>query len=63
MKVVADNLIALGSLITDKELTLYLMGGLGPKYDPVVVNLTSRNIVYSLEKTFSLLLTHKRRLE
>lgn len=34
-----DNLIVAGNIITDEELILYILGGLGSKYNPVVINL------------------------
>lgn len=63
MKIIVDNLITAGILITNEELTLYLLGGLGSEYDLVVVNVTARNILPTLEETFSLLLTHESRVE
>ena len=42
MRTIADTLTFTGQSISDDELLLYILGGLGSEYDPVVVNLTSR---------------------
>lgn len=42
MRRVADNLNAAGQIISDEDLILYILGGLGSEYDLVVVNLTTR---------------------
>lgn len=63
MKLVVDNLITFENLIIDDDLTLYLLGGLGPKHDLFVANLIARHVVPTLEETFSLLLSHESRLE
>ncbi|PON78831.1 hypothetical protein PanWU01x14_017300 [Parasponia andersonii] len=41
MRGVADNLLAAGQVVSDDELILYVLGGLGPEYESVVINLTS----------------------
>ena len=48
MKGIADTLASTGQSISDDELLLYVLGGLGSKYDPVVVNLTLRQDSVSL---------------
>ena len=45
---IIDTLAYTGQLITDDELLLYILGGLGSEYDPVVVNLTSKQETVSL---------------
>ena len=45
---IADTLAFTGQSISDDELLLYVLGGLGSKYDPVVVNLTLRQDSVSL---------------
>ena len=43
MRGIADTLASTSQLISDDdELLLYILGALGSEYDPVVVNLTSR---------------------
>ncbi|XP_031276878.1 uncharacterized protein LOC116135312 [Pistacia vera] len=42
MKEIAENLSASGMVIADEDLLQYVLDGLGPKFDAVVVNLTSR---------------------
>ncbi|XP_062075179.1 uncharacterized protein LOC133779204 [Humulus lupulus] len=42
MKTIADGLTAAGQVFSDDDLILYILGGLGPEYDSVVINLTSR---------------------
>ena len=42
MKNVAEGLLPVGQTITDEELILYILGGLGQEYESVIVNLTSR---------------------
>lgn len=63
MKLTADNLIAVSTNITNEELTLSILSGLGFEYDPVVVNTTARVDLPTLEKPYSLLLLHESRLD
>lgn len=63
MKMLADNLIAAGTLITDDELTLSILGELGSEYNPIVVNITVRATVLSLKEVYSLLLARESRIE
>ncbi|EXB74907.1 hypothetical protein L484_018615 [Morus notabilis] len=42
MRSIVDNLNATGQVISNDDLVLCILGGLGSEYDPVVVNLTSR---------------------
>ena len=42
MKNIAENLSTSGQVITDEELLQYVLDGLRPEFDAVVVNLTSR---------------------
>lgn len=42
MRSVADNLNAASQVISNDDLVLYILGGLGSEYDLVVANLTSR---------------------
>ena len=40
MQGIADSLSSVGNAISDEELILYVLGGIGSKYESVVVNLT-----------------------
>ena len=51
-----------GQSVSDDELVLYILGGLGSKFDSVVVNLTSKDFV-TLPKAQFLLQTQELRLE
>ena len=45
MRGFANGLLSVGQVITDKELILYILEGLGSDYETDVVNLTSRENV------------------
>ena len=45
MKSLATFLIAFGQKISDDELILYILGGLRPEFEFMIVNLTSRELV------------------
>ena len=45
MKSLAHELMSVGQVIPDDEIVLYILGGLGPEYELVVVNLTSKDSV------------------
>ena len=45
MKSLALSLMAAGQQITDDELILYILGGLGSEFEDVIVNLTSRESI------------------
>lgn len=42
MRGIADFLNSAGLIISDDELLLYILRGLSREYDPIVINLTSR---------------------
>lgn len=63
MKEFAGSLTASGVNISDEELLLYVLDGLGPEYDAVVANLTSRSGNVSLQEAQFLLHKHEMRLE
>ena len=44
-KSLAYSLMAVGQAITDEELVLHIIGGLGPEYESLVVHLTSKDSV------------------
>uniref|UniRef100_A0A803PXS9 Integrase catalytic domain-containing protein n=1 Tax=Cannabis sativa TaxID=3483 RepID=A0A803PXS9_CANSA len=50
MKKYADSLAAADHPISDEDLILYILGGLGPEYESVVVNLTSRTNQLTLQE-------------
>ena len=62
MKSLATSLIAAGQQISDDELILYILKGLGPEFEFVIVNLTSRESV-TLQEVQYMLRTHEMRLE
>ena len=49
MNNMAESLLAVEQKITDEELILYILGGLGQEYESVIVNLTSRQHKLSLQ--------------
>uniref|UniRef100_A0A803NF93 Reverse transcriptase Ty1/copia-type domain-containing protein n=1 Tax=Cannabis sativa TaxID=3483 RepID=A0A803NF93_CANSA len=50
MKQHADQLAPAGQPIHDEDLVLYILGGLGTKYEAVVINLTSRTEPLTLQE-------------
>ena len=42
MRGIADFLNSAGLIISDDELLLYILRGLSSEYDPIMINLTSR---------------------
>ena len=56
---IADTLASTGQIISDDELLLYVLGGLRSEYDPVVINLTSRQDSMSLQEAQFLLQSHE----
>ena len=58
MKSFAHELMSAGQLIPDDELVIYILGGLGPEYESVTVNLTFKDSV-----TQYMLQAHELRLE
>ena len=62
MKTNAHALIVAGQQISDDELILYILGGLGPEFDSAEVNVTSRDSITLLKVQF-MLQTHEMRIE
>lgn len=62
MRTFADGLLTAGHAISDDDLVLYLLGGLGPEFDAVVVNLTTRGDLFSLSEVQSVLHMFEMRL-
>ncbi|RVW47075.1 hypothetical protein CK203_016086 [Vitis vinifera] len=50
MRGLADNLNSIGQVITDEDSFLYILARFGPKYESIVVNLTSRNDCLTLQE-------------
>ena len=63
MKSIADNLAAAAQRVSDTDLVLYILGGLGPEYEAFIVSVTTRSDTISLDDLTGMLLTHEYRLE
>ncbi|KAH0632976.1 hypothetical protein KY284_035762 [Solanum tuberosum] len=63
MKSIADNLAVAAQLVKDDDLILYILSGLGPDYNTLVVSVTSRVEAISIADLHGLLLSHETRLE
>ncbi|PON73207.1 hypothetical protein PanWU01x14_060480 [Parasponia andersonii] len=59
MKSISENLSTAGQYILDKELILYILGGLSQDYDFVVVNLTSHCANLTLQEVQFMLQSHE----
>ena len=62
MKSIAHDLMVAGHPISNVDLVLYILGGIGQEYESVIVNLTSKDSVTLTEVQF-LLQTHGSKLE
>ena len=58
VKSLCDSLAIAGHPITDFDLVLHLLNGLGPEFDPDVYGITSRSDVLSLKDVQALLMAH-----
>ena len=63
MKQYADTLLEAGDPISDENLCLYILGGIGSEYESVVVNLTNRSEALTLTDLQFSLQTHEMRLQ
>lgn len=63
MKNISESRSATGQTLPDEELVLYILGGLGPEYESVVVNLTSRFDTLSLQEVQYMLQSQEIRLD
>ncbi|KAB5514017.1 hypothetical protein DKX38_027923 [Salix brachista] len=63
MKSLAETIVCAGQQISDDELILYILEGLGHDYDSVVVNLTSRHDQVTLQEVQYMLQSQEMRLE
>lgn len=59
MRTIADGLRAAGQEITNDDLILHFLAGLGSEFDAVVVSLTTRGDLPSLSEVHSILQTHE----
>lgn len=63
MKNIANNLSLASHLVSEDDLLLYIMSALGPEYDSVVINVTTRQNALSLEEIQFLILNQEQRIE
>uniref|UniRef100_A0A803P3U5 Retrovirus-related Pol polyprotein from transposon TNT 1-94-like beta-barrel domain-containing protein n=1 Tax=Cannabis sativa TaxID=3483 RepID=A0A803P3U5_CANSA len=63
IKVLCDSLAIAGHPISDLDLVLHLLNGLGPEFDSVVSGITTRSDNVSRKEVQALLLSHETRLE
>ncbi|KAL8506139.1 hypothetical protein ACS0TY_017124 [Phlomoides rotata] len=59
IRTIIDGLLVVGQSISDEDLVLYILGGLGPKYDVVVVNLTTRGEFFTIDDIQFILQLHE----
>ncbi|KAK6118844.1 hypothetical protein DH2020_047411 [Rehmannia glutinosa] len=62
MRGLADSLLAAEQVVSDDDLILYILAGLGSEYESVVVNLTNRNDSLTLQEVQFSLQSHEMRL-
>ncbi|RVW82298.1 Retrovirus-related Pol polyprotein from transposon RE1 [Vitis vinifera] len=63
MRNIADMLSASGKPVPNEDLILYILGGLGPEFETIVVNITSRSETIFLQEVHYLLQSHEICLE
>ncbi|XP_043687482.1 uncharacterized protein LOC122638694 [Telopea speciosissima] len=63
VKGITDSLAAASHPVPDNDLILYILGGLGPGYEPFVTAITTRADPISSEDLHSLLLSHELHLD
>ncbi|KAH7519003.1 hypothetical protein FEM48_Zijuj09G0231400 [Ziziphus jujuba var. spinosa] len=63
MKIIADDLEAAGEFVHETDFAYYILGGLGPEFDPVSENLNSRLDSIGLTEVRSRLLAYESKLE
>ena len=63
VKIITDNLVAIGEPVKERDQILQILGGLGHEYNSIVASLTSRDEDLSLHSIHSILLTHEQRLQ
>lgn len=62
MKSISDSLRAAGQELSDDDIAMYLLGGVGPEFDAVVVNLNTHITPPSISEVVSVLQMHEMRL-
>ncbi|PON53451.1 hypothetical protein PanWU01x14_201710 [Parasponia andersonii] len=63
VRAIAENLAAAGQVLTDEDLLLFILGSLGSKYDPVIINLPSRLETISLPEAQFMLQNQEMRID
>lgn len=63
MKSLVEDLRCARNQVTDDELVLYLLKGLGPEYDLIMVNISSRENKLPFHEVYSMLLSHENRVD
>lgn len=63
MKLIANQMLAGGGSISKEDLVSYVLGGLGPEYETLIVNLLTRPILPRLEEVKQHLIYYESRLE
>ena len=63
VKNLADQLAAIQEKVSDRDLVLYLLAGLGADFNSFIVSVTSKSKALSFGQVSSLLLAHESRLE
>jgi gag-polypeptide of LTR copia-type len=59
MRSIADQLAAVGEIVTDSDLTRYMLNGLGSDFNSFVVAITTRSDPLSIEELHGFLLSHE----
>ena len=65
MENIADQYAMAGCFVSEEDLVLYILAGLGSEYDPIICSITTRNSTdhLSLKKIHALLLNQESRIE
>ncbi|OVA07089.1 hypothetical protein BVC80_1119g4 [Macleaya cordata] len=63
IKSIADSLAAADNRVSDMDLVLYVLHGLGPEYEPFYTAITTRPPLPTFNELYSLLLTQETRLQ
>ncbi|RVW18439.1 Retrovirus-related Pol polyprotein from transposon RE1 [Vitis vinifera] len=59
LKMITDNLAAIGEPISERDQELQFLSGLGVEYNPIVASITAREYDLPLQSVHSILLTHE----
>ena len=63
IKILTNNLAAIGEPVIERDQVLQLLGGLGAEYNSIITSLTAREDEVSLHSVHNILLTHEQRLQ